>query len=558
MKKRVNQSLNWLLVMAMLAALAPFAALAAPPAQEITCAEAYTVQADDWLSKIADKYLGDVMAYPAIVEATNQKNAVDDTFANITNPDLIEIGWKLCVPDAETAQDQLTAEADGDEEATEPDRGDILAEIEVAEAILEGDPDNAELAHELAGLHYKAGHFNTAKEVLQPFLDAGMASDDSKLLMGELKYLTGNYAAAEEILLDLTENASDTMTQIMAQVKLLFVYYQTNEYAKTQDLLPGMEGQIQLPTWDFMKGYGEEAPYQVDWNGQTETALPFVLADPLPVVEVEINGELIYAFLDTGGDAFVVDTDLAAALGIEQITTFKGTYAGGLQADTSYAKADSLKLGDVTITSVPVMILPIERFSEGFAEGQYRLRGVLGTATLRQFLSTVDYENEQIILRPKTEAAKETLMSSFAGKQSTAMPFALAATHLMMAKGQLNEVDDMTLFVDSGLADEAGAKMTAPLQTLNYVGIPVPETAVDENSIGGGGGAGFATGHFPVDKLGLGDLVQTDAVGLYGTSTPESYWQLGFIQDGLISHNFLRQYDSWTLDFSEMTMLFAQ
>jgi len=146
----------------------------------------------------------------------------------------------------------------------EPDRGDILAAITEAKAAFEGAPDNAELAYELANLHYQAGHFDTAKETLQPSLDAGEASDDAKLLMGELEYLTGNYATAEEILLDLKENASDMMAQIMAQIKLLFVYYQTNEYAKTQDLFPGMEGQIELPTWDLMKDFGDEIPYQVD------------------------------------------------------------------------------------------------------------------------------------------------------------------------------------------------------------------------------------------------------------------------------------------------------
>jgi hypothetical protein len=439
----------------------------------------------------------------------------------------------------------------------EPDRGAILAAIDQVEAALKGDPDSAELRYELANLQYQAGHFATAKETLQVSMEAGEASDDAKLLMGELEYLTGNYAVVEDILLDLKENASDVMTQIMAQVKLLFVYYQTNEYAKSQDLLQGMEGQIQLPTWDFMKAFGEEKPYQIDWNGQTEAALPFVLADPLPIVEVEINGEPIYALFDTGGDAFVVDSELAASLGIEPMTTFMGTYAGGLQAETSYAKTDSLKLGNVTITAVPVMILPTERFSAGFAEGQYPIRGILGTATLRQFLSTIDYENEQIILRPRREDAQQALMSSFAGKRVTAMPFALAATHLMMAKGQLNDRDNLTFFVDSGLADEGGAAFIAPIQTLKYVGIPVPETEVREG-VGGGGGTEYATGSFAIEKLGLGTLVQTDSLGEYGSTNPEGYWALGFIQDGLISHNFLRQYGSWTMDFSEMVYYFAE
>jgi tetratricopeptide (TPR) repeat protein len=438
----------------------------------------------------------------------------------------------------------------------EPDRGDILTKLAETQVKFDENPENVKLAYALADLHYKAGHFMTAKEILQPFMDAGQAFDAAKLLMGELEYIMGNYATAEEILLDLKDNAG-FLTRLNAEIKLVLVHYQTNQYVKSHELFQKTDCLIPHPIHDFMKAYGDEQPYQVDWAGQTETTLPFVIADPLPLVEVELNGESVYAIFDTGGDAFVVDSELAAAMGIEPLATFMGTYAGGLKAETHYGKTDSLKLGDVTITSIPVMILPTERFSEAFAEGQYPIRGILGTATLRQFLATIDYENEQIILRPKTDEALQAFQQEIEGQTVTTMPFALASAHMMMAKGQLNDKDDLTFFVDSGLESDAGAGFIAPIQTLNYVGIPVPETRVNEDDVGGGGGTGFETGNFAIEQLGLGTLLQTDTVGEYGTNTPESYWKLGFIRDGLISHNFLRQYGSWTLDFTNMTYTFT-
>ncbi|MCS6842871.1 MAG: Ig-like domain-containing protein [Caldilineales bacterium] len=60
--------------------------------------QAYVVQPDDWLSKIALRFLGDARAYPKIVAATNLKAAEDPTFARIDNPDRIEVGWKLWIP----------------------------------------------------------------------------------------------------------------------------------------------------------------------------------------------------------------------------------------------------------------------------------------------------------------------------------------------------------------------------------------------------------------------------------------------------------------------------
>jgi heat shock protein HslJ/LysM repeat protein len=60
------------------------------------CDVDYTVQAGDWLSKVADKYFGDPLAYPLIVEANNA--SASDTYTDIANPDLIEPGWLLCIP----------------------------------------------------------------------------------------------------------------------------------------------------------------------------------------------------------------------------------------------------------------------------------------------------------------------------------------------------------------------------------------------------------------------------------------------------------------------------
>ncbi len=47
----------------------------------------YTVVAGDWLSKIAGRAYGDIMAYDRIAKANN-----------IQNPDLIEVGMVLTIP----------------------------------------------------------------------------------------------------------------------------------------------------------------------------------------------------------------------------------------------------------------------------------------------------------------------------------------------------------------------------------------------------------------------------------------------------------------------------
>lgn len=85
-----------LLVVAMLLAMVP--AANAAPNVAVTCAETYTVTAGDTLSTLADKFLGDIKAYWAIMGQTNYKHVEDATYTLINNPDKIEVGDKLCIP----------------------------------------------------------------------------------------------------------------------------------------------------------------------------------------------------------------------------------------------------------------------------------------------------------------------------------------------------------------------------------------------------------------------------------------------------------------------------
>ncbi|MFC1975192.1 YbaY family lipoprotein [Chloroflexota bacterium] len=82
----------------LLTLLIPGLSLARQPT-DIECEEDYTVQANDWLSKITEKYLGDVLAYPVIVKAANVD--ANDSYTDIIDPNLIEPGWILCIPSDE-------------------------------------------------------------------------------------------------------------------------------------------------------------------------------------------------------------------------------------------------------------------------------------------------------------------------------------------------------------------------------------------------------------------------------------------------------------------------
>lgn len=93
-KKPHRQWLHLMLVIAFAISLLPGLALG----QSATCAQSVTVQAGETLSIIAGRTMGDQQAYPRIVEATNAAAAVDASYTRIDNPNIIAVGWKLCIP----------------------------------------------------------------------------------------------------------------------------------------------------------------------------------------------------------------------------------------------------------------------------------------------------------------------------------------------------------------------------------------------------------------------------------------------------------------------------
>lgn len=432
-------------------------------------------------------------------------------------------------------------------------RDDVLQAVAAAEQALAEQKDRPEAREQLARLLFESGDFWRAAEVLRPLLDVAEAAPKAILLAADVEYLLGHYGASEKLYKQvLAHEKSDKPSRVKSTVGLGFVYYQTNRFDRFRELDFGRGAMF--PADKVIRSF-DAPPYQVTWQGdQRASEVSFVVTDPLPVLTVEYDGRPVHVLFDTGADMCILDSDLARAWGTKEEAWTVGGFGGGKLARFGYGKLESMKIGDVTIRGVPVMILPTQRFSSAFAEGKFPIGGIIGTALARQFLTTLDYERGKLVLRERSPQARQALRKELEGRIAAEVSFALASTHLMMARGSLDGRDGLTFFVDSGLA--ADAAFSAPPQTLRYARIPEPEKKVHPQSVGGGGGA-WASGTFRIASLGLGHLRQHDLKGEYGSRPASSYWHNGFIEDGLISHGFLRKYGSWTIDFDAMTYLLA-
>jgi|GEM_PF-2746856 len=100
--KSIKQLLSIAVLALVIASLIPVAGQAQT---ELICESDVIVQDGDWLSTIAEQAYGDPTLYGAIAYATNLKARTDSSYAAIDSHDVIEPGWKLCLPDRVTAEE---------------------------------------------------------------------------------------------------------------------------------------------------------------------------------------------------------------------------------------------------------------------------------------------------------------------------------------------------------------------------------------------------------------------------------------------------------------------
>lgn len=79
--------------------------------QAAACARTVFVQAGETLSVISARELGSQQSFSQIVAATNAAAAIDTSYARIDNANLIEVGWKLCMPSSTTTTQPTTSPA---------------------------------------------------------------------------------------------------------------------------------------------------------------------------------------------------------------------------------------------------------------------------------------------------------------------------------------------------------------------------------------------------------------------------------------------------------------
>jgi hypothetical protein len=274
-----------------------------------------------------------------------------------------------------------------------------------------------------------------------------------------------------------------------------------------------------------------------------ESVVPFVTADPLPVVRVVANGKTANFLIDTGADV-ALEPSFAAGIGVKTIKGGTGIFAGGERAAMRSGKLQSLALGSATAYDVPVHVFPTH--AEALF-GNLRIDGVVGTTYFERFLVTIDYPHNQLILRPRSPQISAAFQAAAEAAQAAIVPCYLVGDHFVIARAEVNDAPEGLFLFDSGLA---GGGLMPSAQLIKIAGISLDQT----HAATGMGGGGAVTGvPFVAERIAVGSAVQPNVPGLF-TPQGSPFGLFPFTLWGAVSNDFLKHY-AYTVDFDAMKIV---
>ena len=397
-----------------------------------------------------------------------------------------------------------------------------------------------------AGRLFQAGKFAEAGKLYSQIVGQNPKDFSATLQLGRIALLSNRLDDAQKWLekaITLQPGNAD------AKVMLAEAFYRRDDFPKATAALGGVDVSSnklireQYPTLNvaMLESFKGQTPYELHGNG-TSTRVKFVKTDPLPLVNVRVNGgKEVTFFIDTGGSEITLDTDFAKELGVPQFGAVQGTFSGGQHAEVQLGRIESLTLGDWTVKNVPTAMLPLRQLSEGF--GVKQIDGIIGTTLFYHFLTTMDYPHGELVLRRKDAKSLEEFKTQSSGKRVT-VPIWMASDHFMVGWGRVETLPPTLLFVDTGLVG-AGVKLAESV--IKEAGIKLEENKATE---GAGGGGTLKIVPYTVHQLSFGDIKEENVQGLYDGPFP---WEnmFGFYLAGMVGHDFFKPY-AVTFDFQNM------
>ena len=189
------------------------------------------------------------------------------------------------------------------------------------------------------------------------------------------------------------------------------VEYMANNYESSLEWA-NIAGQHDLTVrqWhlEYLKSLQGTRVYQ--FSGDASARLPFRFGRPdVPRGTARANDREVEAIIDSGAVVSIISRRLAASVNVRSLGDFEGTFYGllGEPIAVRFGLLDKMQLGGVTITNVPVAIMPDEkmRFLISKRDGQeFHMDFLLGSNLLKEFRLELDFDRRRATFKALTPA----------------------------------------------------------------------------------------------------------------------------------------------------------
>ncbi|MEU5884089.1 aspartyl protease family protein [Spirillospora sp. NPDC047279] len=384
---------------------------------------------------------------------------------------------------------------------------------------------------------FKAGKFEQAGRAYEEILKTDPANLHAARRRGHVGLLANQFPDAEKYLTMALRLAPDDKD---ANYFLADCYIRQDKFALSAPHWRSI-GEEAYATW-FAAIRGEA--YQV--HGDI-ARVPFQQMDPMPLVEVSVNGGPPKRFtFYTGAPNLSMRASVAKEAGLSPVASQKIEYEGGT-IWAHYGVLDSFKLGGIELRNVPVGWSSTESGDDTDTDSD----GMIGTWVFYHLLTTFDYAGRSLILRPRTPGTARKVRADAARAGVEPLPLWLAREQYVHSRGGIAGSGPRVVGVNlGGKGGESAAVVFG--ETAEQLRI---RTDYDR-PIGT-----FAQSHPAVTypcypkEIRLGDAVAKE---VYCEANPNAALApFGFDAPAAFSHCFHKPYNV-TLDFTGMNLYIAR
>jgi len=290
---------------------------------------------------------------------------------------------------------------------------------------------------------------------------------------------------------------------------------------------------------DFLRYLGKQSSLY-GLEGPDQTVFTFESPDDRPLIKIRVNGskEYLRFVLDTGSGMSVLSEETARKIGVKPVAHggLARAIGGGGRFEIVYGYLDSMDIGELRVTNVPVYI-------RHFFDEANPVDGYLGISALGRLLTSVDYGTRKLSLIRKRNLEVETAAAATlkAAKAEPARPginFPVRTTASGFLSGEVL-IDGigkpLNFIIDTGATISVLSERAAALEEARPF--------IQPGNMRVFGAAGVAenvkTAALPRVNIGAYSREKINAAVLDLDPVNET---AGFLQSGILGGNFLRHY----------------